>query len=47
MDIVDAIKRIPPITRYYIAGIFLISFCVTYRILSPYYLLMDFEKFFY
>jgi hypothetical protein len=46
MDIMDAIKKIPPISRYYMGAVFLTSFCLTYKILSPYALLLDFELLF-
>jgi hypothetical protein len=46
MDIMDAIKKIAPITRYYMGGIFFMSFCLTYKILSPYSVLLDFEALF-
>ena len=36
-----AIKRIPPVTRYYLGITLLMSFCMTYQILSPYALFLD------
>jgi hypothetical protein len=47
MDVVDAIKRVPPFTRYYMGLIFLFALCTTYRILSPYSLILDFDKLLY
>lgn len=46
MDIKDAIMAIAPISRYYMGGVFLMSFCLTYKILSPYSVLLDFELLF-
>ena len=35
-DIKAKIMTVPPLTRYWIGGTFLLSFCMTYKILSPY-----------
>ena len=40
-DIREAIGRIPPVTRYFLGITFLLSFCMTYSILSPYNLVLD------
>ena len=42
-DIKEAILKIPPVSRYYIGLVFTLSFVTTYRILSPYTLILDFE----
>lgn len=46
-DIKEMIMRIPPVSRYYIGLVFMLSFATTYRILSPYSLVLDLEKTFY
>ena len=38
---------IPPVSRYYIGLVFLLSFATTYQMLSPYSLILDFDKVFY
>ena len=43
----DMINKIPTFTRYYMGAAFFIAFVSTYRIINPYYLLLDFEKVFY
>lgn len=46
----DELKKfffdIPPFTRYFMTGVFASSFCMTYGILSPYAMLLDFESVF-
>ena len=44
-SIADAIKKIPPFTRYYLGGVVLISFLLTYPIIEiiP-YILLDYSK---
>lgn len=46
-DIKEMIMKIPPVSRYYIGLVFLLSFATTYRLLSPYSLVLDLEKVFY
>jgi hypothetical protein len=46
-EIKEAISRIPPISRYYIGMVFFLAFTTTYRIISPYSIILDFEKVFY
>ena len=46
-DIKEMIMKIPPVSRYYIGLVFLLSFATTYRILSPYSLVLELEKTFY
>ena len=50
INIMEAIKElyfnIPPVSRYFITLVFLESFVTTYRILSPYSLILDFDKVF-
>ena len=45
-DIRAAIKRIPPVTRYYLGITLVLSFCMTYQIISPYNLLLDWPSVF-
>ena len=40
-DISTAIKKIPPVTRYYLGIALLLSFCMTYQIISPYALVLE------
>ena len=42
----EAYMAIPPVSRYYISLVFLQSFAATYRIINPYYLILDFDKVF-
>jgi hypothetical protein len=42
----EAYFNIPPVSRYYISLVFLQSFAVTYKLLNPYYLILDFDKVF-
>ena len=46
-DIKEAIMKIPPVSRYFIGLVFLQSFVVTYSIISPMTLILDFEYVFY
>jgi hypothetical protein len=46
-DIKEAYFSVPPISRYYITAVFMLSFSMTYSNLSPYSLLLNFEKVFY
>ena len=43
----EAIAKIPTVTRYYLGGTLLMSFCMTYSIISPYVLFLDFPSVFY
>ena len=45
-DIREAIRKIPPVTRYYCGITLLFSFCMTYQIISPYTLLLDWDAVF-
>lgn len=38
------IKKIPPVTRYYCGTVLLLSFCMTYKIVSPYAIILDWAK---
>ena len=40
----EAYFAIPPVSRYYISLVFLQSFAVTYKLINPYYLILDFDK---
>lgn len=42
-DIKEYYMQIPPVTRYYLTLVFILTFCMTYKILSPYSLILDFE----
>jgi hypothetical protein len=46
-DIKEAYMSVPPISRYYMTIVFTLSFCITYKIINPYYLYLDFELVFY
>ena len=46
-EIKEAILRIPPVSRYYIGLVFLISFSVTYKLISPFNLILDFDAVIY
>ena len=46
-DIKEAIMQVPPVTRYYIGLVFILSMTATYRLLNPMYIILDFEKVFY
>ena len=46
-DIKEAYFSVPPISRYYMTAVFVLSFSMTYKILSPYSLILDFEAVFY
>mmetsp|Transcript_42901 Transcript_42901/g.41247 ORF Transcript_42901/g.41247 Transcript_42901/m.41247 type:complete len:89 (+) Transcript_42901:16-282(+) len=43
----EVYMQVPPVTRYYMTITFVFSFAMTYRLLSPYLLLLDFELVFY
>lgn len=45
-DIKAMFNSIPPFTRYYMSTVFIISFGMTYGLINPYYLLLDFESVF-
>ena len=45
-EIRAAIKRIPPVTRYFLGITLFLSFCMTYQIISPYNLVMDWTSVF-
>jgi Derlin-2/3 len=38
------IRQVPPVTRYYMGTVLLLTFCVTYKIVSPYDVLLDWSK---
>jgi len=40
-DIRAAINRIPPVTRFSLGLTLLLSFCLTYAIITPYVVLLD------
>lgn len=42
----EAINKLLPVTRYYLIGTLLMSFCLTYSIISPYSLVLDFPEVF-
>jgi len=46
-DLKTFIKQIPGFTRYYLGSMLLMALLTTYKALSPYTLLLDFEKVFY
>jgi len=46
-DIKEAYFRVPPVSRYYMSFVFLLSFLTTYKILNYGYLFLDFELVFY
>jgi hypothetical protein len=37
---------IPPFTRYFMTAVFFTSFGLTYGLINPYYILLDFGKVF-
>ena len=45
-DIGDMIKQIPPFTRYFLGSVLATSFAMTFKILNPYLLILDFELLF-
>lgn len=45
-DIKEMYMRVPPVSRYFITLVFALSFATTYKILSPYSIILDFEKVF-
>ena len=40
-ELADYYKSIPPFTRYFITGVFVMSFGMTYQLISPYSMLLD------
>ena len=42
-DFMQAFMEVPPFTRYFLTATFLLSFGMTYKLLNPYYLILDFE----
>lgn len=42
-DLKAYIKQVKPVTRYYMGAILLLSFCMTYKIVSPYSVLLDWK----
>ena len=46
MDIQTWFSSIPKITRGYMVGAFVVTFAITYKMIDPEYLLLDFEKVF-
>ena len=36
-------NSIPPVTRYFCGITFLLSFCITYKIISPYALFLTYD----
>ena len=45
-DLLRYYKEIPPFTRYFMTATFLLSFGMTYKLIGPYYLILDFELLF-
>ena len=45
-EIVQYFKEIPPFTRYFISSVFISSFAMTYKLLSPYTMILDFSAVF-
>ena len=41
------VGQIPPVTRYYCGITLLLSFCMTYQIISPYVLFLDWNQVIY
>lgn len=46
-DIKEAYFKVPPVSRYYMSLVFVLSFATTYKLLSPYALILDLEKTFF
>ena len=46
-DLKTYIKQISPVTRYFLGSTLLLSFCMTYKIISPYSLFLTFPQVFY
>ena len=42
-EIMEFYKSIPPFTRYFMTGVFALSFMITYKMVSPYSILLDFS----
>jgi hypothetical protein len=45
-EIKEFYMSIPPFTRYFMTGVFIMSFAMTYNMLSPYSTLLDFPSVF-
>ncbi len=45
-DIRASINQIPPVTRYTLGVTLLLSFCLTYQIISPYSVMLDWPSVF-
>ena len=45
-EIAEFYKSIPPFTRYFMTGVFVMSFAMTYKMLNPYTVLLDFPSVF-
>jgi hypothetical protein len=43
----EIVMKIPPVTRYFTAITFFFSMFMTYKLLNPYYIILDFESLFY
>jgi Derlin-2/3 len=43
-DLKAYIKQVRPVTRYYMGAILLLSFCMTYKIVNPYSVLLDWKE---
>ena len=41
-DLRQMFMEIPPFTRYFMSSVFLLSFGMTYKLINPYHLLLDF-----
>ncbi len=46
-DIKEAYFKVPPVSRYFMTLVFILSFATTYKILSPYTLILDLELTFF
>ena len=47
MEFSDFVRKIPPFTKFYMAGVLAVSFVVTFNIINGYLILLDFELVFY
>ena len=45
-DMIAGFKKVPPVTRYYLLITLLFSFCMTYQIINPYSLVLDWSSVF-
>ena len=45
-EILSYYKSVPPFTRYFMTAVFIASFGMTYSMISPYWLILDFSKVF-